>query len=826
MKYFFFLILGQFPLLLFAQDTLYFDRDWKQTTRDKHEFYRLLPMKRSGELVFIQDFYKNGRMQMQGYALASDEQSYVGDSYWYDEDGIDKELKQSVNKSSIKELDYYHPDGSLWQKIVYNSNGKKEKISVYLKNKVISTGLISEDNVLSGVFSPNAPQLYYDEIHIESDPMIDSAAVLTDGDELLIDSAAVVVDGEEPTMVESIPVIVSPAKVNYTEILYWSDGQKAREFTYGDYGSLIKSKYYSEKGQLIDEFSGNESGTSFTYYKRNGFALAIKTKDVRTPGNDAGRIETEYNLKGQLTKRSTFHKGELTEVILYDEGKQKSVQKYKDGEPFDGFFTNERWDKVTSYQLFNGQRVGKEETHNMETGDLFASGTYKDGEPFEGYFYTGGEDYLLLHYQNGKQDGIQQQFVDSESTRLQEEYEMKAGKRDGFRRIYRDGTVEFESEYRNDVPVSGTIVDDGAQSIYENGAIVKKIIFPEYNMDNPSSIENYSNNKMTSIEYFDFTISEDPQESYVGEYKDGKPFDGYFKSDTLIDNIQLISYYEKGTLKYKYSFELLEQLENYMHYTYDRKSEYVNGKIVNGPEYKLADRYAMITSHYESGKVTAFDVNVFAMHYFNRIIFKYSNDKLSISEMTTPLRIVASVKDKNIVAELWKDDTLIKKSRGITMPEEGSRNSITRFYVDNQQIKKYIMAVDTLDEQIDEEDSNSLVNKLFYQFPVENNTDLENVFKRFYDNFNQEDLNRVFEMSINENFPINETNYLGDLQYDENAKAVMGLRILQQPDKTVLVETIVNGKLKATNKFKSVAALLENDRAELKKLEHKMLNEY
>ena len=84
----------------------------------------------------------------------------------------------------------------------------------------------------------------------------------------------------------------------------------------------------------------------------------------------------------------------------------------------------------------------------------------------------------------------------------------------------------------------------------------------------------------------------------------------------------------------------------------------------------------------------------------------------------------------------------------------------------------------------------------------------------------------MFEMSINENFPINETNYLGDLQYDENAKALMGLRIVQQADKTVLVETIVNGKLKATNKFKSVAVLLENDRAELKKLEHKMLNEY
>ena len=74
----------------------------------------------------------------------------------------------------------------------------------------------------------------------------------------------------------------------------------------------------------------------------------------------------------------------------------------------------------------------------------------------------------------------------------------------------------------------------------------------------------------------------------------------------------------------------------------------------------------------------------------------------------------------------------------------------------------------------------------------------------------------MFEMSINENFPINETNYLGDLQYDENAKPVTGLRIVQQPDNTVLVETVVNGKSKATKKFKSVADLLENDRVELK----------
>ncbi|KAF5274330.1 hypothetical protein FQR65_LT17039 [Abscondita terminalis] len=91
------------------------------------------------------------------------------------------------------------------------------------------------------------------KIHIESDPMIDSAAVLTYGDELLIDSAAVVVDGEEPEMVEPVPVIVNPAKVNYTEILYWSDGQKAREFTYGDYGSLIKSTIVDDGAQAIYE---------------------------------------------------------------------------------------------------------------------------------------------------------------------------------------------------------------------------------------------------------------------------------------------------------------------------------------------------------------------------------------------------------------------------------------------------------------------------------------------------------------------------------------------------------------------------------------------
>lgn len=72
--------------LTFSQK--YFDKDWKETARSNAKFYRLMPLKEVGELVLIQDFYIDGTPQVEGYAYKKDDDFYVGDISWYDENGV------------------------------------------------------------------------------------------------------------------------------------------------------------------------------------------------------------------------------------------------------------------------------------------------------------------------------------------------------------------------------------------------------------------------------------------------------------------------------------------------------------------------------------------------------------------------------------------------------------------------------------------------------------------------------------------------------------------------------------------------------------------
>ncbi|MCH5599190.1 hypothetical protein [Niabella ginsengisoli] len=86
-------------------------------------------------MLLLRDYYKNGIIQFQGYMKPENEDTYIGDAYWYDENGFDNGMKQSINKSSLNELIYYNKDGTIWQKIEYNKEGEKSKITTYLNGK-------------------------------------------------------------------------------------------------------------------------------------------------------------------------------------------------------------------------------------------------------------------------------------------------------------------------------------------------------------------------------------------------------------------------------------------------------------------------------------------------------------------------------------------------------------------------------------------------------------------------------------------------------------------------------------------------------------------
>ena len=129
-----------FLQMLFSQksDPIYYDEDWKVTTKANASFYRLMPLKQIGELVLLQDFYINGTQQFEGYTLKANENAYVGDIVWYDESGNDENFKQYRNDTKNLTLLYYHSNGKIRKKVQYKNGVKDGETIIYSTDGTVS----------------------------------------------------------------------------------------------------------------------------------------------------------------------------------------------------------------------------------------------------------------------------------------------------------------------------------------------------------------------------------------------------------------------------------------------------------------------------------------------------------------------------------------------------------------------------------------------------------------------------------------------------------------------------------------------------------------
>jgi antitoxin component YwqK of YwqJK toxin-antitoxin module len=71
-----------------VNDTLFFDKDWKECSRKEHKFYRTYSTSdlyfEDKKLTQISDFFKNGNYQMTGYVLDGDTINKYGQYTYYD----------------------------------------------------------------------------------------------------------------------------------------------------------------------------------------------------------------------------------------------------------------------------------------------------------------------------------------------------------------------------------------------------------------------------------------------------------------------------------------------------------------------------------------------------------------------------------------------------------------------------------------------------------------------------------------------------------------------------------------------------------------------
>ena len=792
------IFISQFLLLLsvtsFAQDTIYFDKDWKPSTKNNYSFYRPIPLKKVGDLVLLKDYYKNGTLQFQGYIYPNDENKYVGDIFWYDENGFDNGFRQNLNKSSQKELTYYNPNGSVWKKITYDKSGEKSKIIVYFKEKELIKGEIKDYNYI-GSFSPEKPKSYYENPFEEYDEKIPSP----------------------PTYTTPAPPIVSPngsyepKKANdkyYTEVTYWDNGKKAKEKTTKNY-STLKTIFWDKTGKIISE-NLDDNKVNFEYYSKNEFAVSIRSKkEMVSTDNSYSSTETEYYLDQKPAKITKRTNGDRTEVRLYLDGKE-NILKYKDDKPFDGFFNDTIGANISIYQMKNGEIIGEAITKNAENNQIIAKGVYKNGTPDNGSFFLNTDDKIqLLRYKNQKQEGVQKIFENYWDYNPSEEFEMKNGLLDGYRKIYKNDSLVYESQYKNGKPFAGTILEDGQKKTYADGFLTKVEQFANYS-DNLIFIEKYEKGQIESKEYFNFTIKEKPQKGYKGTFKNEKPFEGYFINVTILNEIQLVDYYEKGELKYQYSFDFMNQLDNYDFYEYNIKTTFKNGKIIDGIEYSQNDRNSLIVTGYKDGKPNVLDINIFAMHYFNRISFSLNNNTLTIKDFEKNTSIKIEQNTKQLLVSIYdKNGELIANNQQKEI-KEAAPNSITFYFLENNKLKKEIKHMSEFEVLYDRLDNgvNPLFGLIYNAISIQPNSSVQAIFDQFLKSFKSEGLKGLEDLeNLSYSFSDNYT-LISSLRYDENGKPEIGTKITENGSE-YLVELYIDKKIKTQKKVASVSELSE-----------------
>lgn len=650
-----------FLQMLFAQksDSIYYNKDWEVTTKANASFYRLMPLKQIGELVLLQDFYINGTQQFEGYTLKANENAYVGDIIWYDENGNDENFKQYRNDTKNLTLLYYHTNGKVRKKVQYKNGVKDGETIIYATDgTVLMKGIYAKGKPESGSFemvknnedydynekveeiSMSETGNHHNEEGVEVPPMPPVPLKTTE-------AAPQTVELLEPMDEENVSKKIKNRKI-VTEKIFWVNSkQLAQERVFAidrGYFKSIEQKNYDKSGKLIqflneanfyDYGSDITNGLDYEYYLQNNFATEIKTI-IKYVGKLRSGKNLLYFPNGKIATETLYKEGwkDGEEIAYNEDGKIKSKRIYKKNEPFQGNFDENVAAFVVNFNYVNGVKEGDAIAVDEEK-QIVAKGIYKNGKPFNGTFIEDNENrsdnYELINVENFKKSGLQKVFG-YRLENLIKTYTIKDNKLNGMTTFYDEGKVVGTLEYKNGEPYDGTLVESEKTSVFKNGKITEETYFEDsYNKDNIKKQKLYENGILVKVKGFSFDITEQPQSSYEGVFKNGKPYSGYFETE---DNREFkqINYFENGILKFQYSNDYLKNMDNYRHQSYDIKSTYKDGKIYDGVEYVLNEKQ-FTSKYWKNGILQAFDWDLFAIHYFNRIHFELKNNTIEISDM-------------------------------------------------------------------------------------------------------------------------------------------------------------------------------------------------
>lgn len=315
------------------------------------------------------------------------------------------------------------------------------------------------------------------------------------------------------------------------------------------------------------------------------------------------------------------------------------------------------------------------------------------------------------------------------------------------------------------------------------------------------------NNKIQSIIYSNFLIKENPQGSYIGIYQNEKPYEGYFINEIILNEIPLIDYYEKGELKYQYSFDFLDQLDDYQFYEYNQKSVYKNGEIVDGFEFFESEEGFLLRIGYKNEKANYLEMNLFAMHAFNRFTFDYNGKEIVVKDFEKQTSIKLTEKNNGIFAEVFDENGKLIVNNQQKEVEKGSPNSTTIYKVENNLLKEENISSESLNPLIEKvyKEINPLIVLIYSSVAYNRTMKIADLFSQFVEIFKSNNIQKLFSQ---ESFIEGPNKALSSLNYNQNGKPDWGIKITET-NKIFSVEFYEEGKITFTKKVNSLDQVQE-----------------
>ncbi len=146
--------------LVFAQgDKIWFDANWKKTSKDKALYFREISQK-NGKGFWFQDFYISGKKQMEGLSLKKDIEFYDGPVTWYFENGKIFQKVNYINGYINGERLVYFKNGNLKAKLLYDRGRKNGLAKEYYQDGRLKAQGKYRDNKKTGTWK----RFYYDGV--------------------------------------------------------------------------------------------------------------------------------------------------------------------------------------------------------------------------------------------------------------------------------------------------------------------------------------------------------------------------------------------------------------------------------------------------------------------------------------------------------------------------------------------------------------------------------------------------------------------------------------------------------------------------------------